>query len=283
MTGRLLFAAFLLLGVLVARSHAEAPMSRDRFTALYAEAARRAMPSATVRITGPLSLRIDHPNGKYATPYLDNAYAAYVQEPDRRDEIIAAHVDSSLRNLADDDLRIDPARIIPVIRSRTFTPVGEAEKDPAASDVVLFEPLGPDLAIVYAEDRPEDLRFFTAKYFEKASIDRTRLRALAVENLRRIVGDIEVRDYGGTYALAADGANEVGLILLPELWTKQRMKVDGDFVVALPTRDLLVVTGSNDAGALRRVRALAEEAFAKGPYSISPRLYLFRDGQLTAF
>lgn len=258
-------------------------MSRDRFTALYAEAARRAMPSATVRITGPLSLRIDHPNGRYATPHLGNAYAAYMQEPDRRDEIIAAHVDGSLKNLADDDLKIDPARIIPVIRSRTFTPVGEAEKDPAASDTVVFERLGPDLAIVYAEDRPNDLRFFTAKYFAKMSIERPRLRALAIENLRRIVGDIEFRDYGGTYMITADGANEVSLILLPELWTKEKMKVLGDFVVALPTRDLLVVTGSNDAGALRRVRALAKEAFAKGPYSVSPRLYLFRDGQLTAF
>ena len=185
MAGRLIVAAFLLLGALVAQARAEAPLSHDRFTTLCAEAARKAMPSATVRITGPLSLRIDHPNGRYATPYLGNAYAAYVQEPDRRDEIIALHVDSALKYLSDDDLRIDPARIIPVIRSRKFTPVGEAEKNPAASDVVLFEPLGPDLAIVYAEDRPKDLRFFTAKYFEKASIERSGLRALAVENLRR--------------------------------------------------------------------------------------------------
>ncbi len=282
MAGRLILAAFLLLGALVAQARAETPLSHDRFTALYAEAARRAMPSATVRITGPLSLRIDHPNGRYATPHLGNAYAAYVQEPDRRDEIITLYVDSSLRLLVD-DLKIDPARIIPVIRSRTFTPVVEAEKRPAASDVVLFEPLGPDLAIVYAEDWPSDLRFFTAKLFQAASIERARLRALAIENLRRIVGDVEFRDYDGTYVLTADGANEVGLILLPELWTKQKMKVDGDFVVALPTRDLLVVTGSNDARALRRVRALAEDAFAKGPYSVSPKLYRFRDGNLTAF
>lgn len=282
MAGRLILAAFLLLGALVAQARAETPLSHDRFTALYAEAARRAMPSATVRITGPLSLRIDHPNGRYATPHLGNAYAAYVQEPDRRDEIITLYVDSSLRLLVD-DLKIDPARIIPVIRSRTFTPVVEAEKRPASSDVVLFEPLGPDLAIVYAEDWPSDLRFFTAKLFQAASIERARLRALAIENLRRIVGDVEFRDYGGTYVLTADGANEAGLILLPELWTKQKMKVDGDFVVALPTRDLLVVTGSNDARALRRVRALAEDAFAKGPYSVSPKLYRFRDGNLTAF
>lgn len=258
-------------------------MSHDRFTALYAEAARKAMPSATVRITGPLSLRVDFPNGRYATPYLDNAYAAYVQEPDRRDEIIDLYIARAVKHLADDDLKIDPARIIPVIRSRTFTAVGEAEKEPAASDVVVFDRLGPDLAIVYAEDRPNDLRFFTAKYFKTTSIERVRLRALAIENLRRIVGDVEFRNYGGTYMITADGANEVSLILLPELWTKQRMQVDGDFVVALPTRDLLVVTGSNDARALRRVRALAKDAYAKGPYSVSPRLYLFRDGKLTAY
>jgi uncharacterized protein YtpQ (UPF0354 family) len=83
--------------------------------------------------------------------------------------------------------------------------------------------------------------------------------------------------------LIADGANEASLLLLPELWTMRKLKVDGDFVVALPTRDVLVVTGSNDADAIRRVRALAQKGFAEGPYSISPKLYRFRDGKLNEF
>ncbi len=282
MAGRFLVSALMLLGVLIARAQAEAPMSHDRFTALFAEAARKAIPSAKVRITGPLSVRVDFPDGKYAMSYLGNAYAAYAQEPDRRNEIIALHVNRALKNVGD-DVKIDPARIIPVVRSRALIPVVEAEKEPAASDVVLFDRLGPDLAIIYAEDRPKDLRLFTARHFRETAIERTRLRALAIENLRRIIGDIEYKDYGGTYMLIADGANEASLLLLPELWTRQRLKVDGEFVVAVPTRDVLVVTGSNDSDGIRRIRALAEKAFADGPYSISPKLYRFREGKMSGF
>ncbi len=282
MAGRLLILGFLLVGAFVPRGHAEALISPKQFTALFAEAARKSMPDAKVKITGELTLRVDFPSGRYATTSLGNAYTAYEREPDRRDAIIAQYVEHILKNMGDDALKIDAARVIPVIRTRRFPPIVEAERDPAKGRVV-FERFGADLVIIYAEDRPQDLRYFSTELFEETGIDRKQLRALAIENLRRIVGDIEYKDYGGTYVLIADGANEVSLLLLPEVWTKQNLKVDGDYVVALPTRDILVVTGSNDVRALRQVRRLAEEGFQKGPYSVSPKLYRFRDGRLTQF
>jgi uncharacterized protein YtpQ (UPF0354 family) len=262
---------------------AEELVSPARFTALYAAAARKALPSAKVETTGELALRITFPDGRYATPHLGNAYAAYEQEPGRRDEIIALYVERAVKNLAQIEERIDATLVIPVVRSRSWTPITEAQKDPASVNAVPFESLGSDLVVVYGEDRPEVLRFPTVKYFAEAGLARGALRTLAVTNLRRIIGPIEYKDYGGTYTLIADGTNEASLLLLPEIWTKHTLKVKGDFIVALPTRDLLIVTGSDDVDAISRVRALATKAFQDGPYSISPKLYRYRDGRISDY
>lgn len=279
---RLLFGAVTILVFLATSSAgAEAPVTRARFTELYAEAVRNALPSARVRIVGELELRVEFPNGRTATSYLDNAYTAYEQDPGSRDRIIARYVERAVKNLAEVETKIDPARVIPVIRGRQFAPITEAERNPASPSAVVFDHFSEDLVIIYGEDRSQDLRYFTGKLFAEIGIARGRLREVAVTNLRRIIGEIEYKDYGGTYMLLADGANEASLLLLPEIWTKQKLRVDGDFVVAIPTRDVLVVTGSNDADAIERVRALARESFANGPYSISPKLYRFRDGKLT--
>ena len=280
---RLLIVLFISASAGLSGARAEAPMSAARFTQLCAEAARKALPSAKVEITGELALRVAFPNGRHATPYLDNAFAAYRQNPERRDDIIAFYINRALKNLADDDLTIDLARVIPIVRGRDSMMVVEAEKDPVSPHAVVSEHFGADLVIIYGENRPQDLRFFTAGLFKKTGFARSALRTLAIGNLRRMIGTIEYRDYGGAYMLIADGANEASLLLLPEIWSKQKLKVDGDFIVAIPTRDLLVVTGSNDADAIGRVRALAQKAFADGPYSISAKLYRYRDGKLAEF
>lgn len=279
-----LFAVALAVAIFASSSAiAEVPESRARFTDLYAEAVRRVMPAAKVQTIGELEVRVQIPDGGTATYYLDNAYDMYRKAPERRDAIIAYYIERGLKNVTDVDPKIDAARVIPIVRSRASIMIAHAEKNPKSPDAVLFEHLGADLFIIYGENLQRALSFFSVQHFEKTGIPRNELRARAVANFRRIIGTIEYREYGGTYMLVADGANEASLLMLPEVWTKRNINVDGDFVVAIPTRDLLVVTGSNDADGVQRVRALAEKGFSEGPYAISPRLYRFRDGKLTAF
>lgn len=281
---RRLFAVAVVVVIFASSSAiADVPESRARFTDIYAEAARQAMQAVKVQTIGELEVRVQFPDGRTATFYLDNAYEMYLQAPERRDAIIAFYVERGLKDATDDDRKIDATRVIPIIRGRASIMIAHAERNPKSPDAVLFEHLGADLFIIYGENLQQALSFFSARHFEKSGIPRSEVRALAIVNFRRSIGTIEYRDYGGVYMLVADGANEVSLLMLPEVWTKRNMNVDGDFVVAIPTRDLLVVTGSIDADGVRRVRARAARGYADGPYSISPRLYRFRDGKLTAF
>lgn len=81
-------------------------------------------------------------------------------------------------------------------------------------------------------------------------------------------------DAGGTY--------EASLLLADELWSGDQFKVDGDIVVAVPARDVLVVTGSHNRTAIARLRTLAAE-LATGPYALTAVLYAWRGGKFVKF
>ena len=57
--------------------------------------------------------------------------------------------------------------------------------------------------------------------------------------------------------MSAGGNYEASLLLIDDIWSSGQVKVNGDIVVAIPTRDVLLVTGSRNRSGLKRVRELA--------------------------
>ena len=51
--------------------------------------------------------------------------------------------------------------------------------------------------------------------------------------------------------LKAGGDYEASLLLFDDIWRDGQVKVDGDIVVAVPAKDVLLVTGSNNLKASR--------------------------------
>ena len=170
-------------------------------------------------------------------------------------------------------------------RQRAWLVVGDLERrDSSASPSnVVFDTLADDLIVAYGEDRPNYIRYVVATDLKKAGIQRDKLRTLAIENLRQILGRVRFLEIDGTYRAHAGGVYEASLLLLPDMWTRDRFRVRGEIVVALPTRDLLLVTGSEDAKGLASIRAIVKDRFDRGAYGISPNLYVYRDGKLTKF
>ncbi len=55
-------------------------------------------------------------------------------------------------------------------------------------------------------------------------------------------------------------------------------KVKGDIVIAIPNRDMLIITGSEEKQGLKTIKDIADDSFANGNHQVSP--YLFKwDGQ----
>ena len=50
------------------------------------------------------------------------------------------------------------------------------------------------------------------------------------------------------------------------LWSNEQIRVDGDFVVAIPARDVLLVTGSRNLAGIAKLRELAAQMVRDSSY-----------------
>lgn len=100
------------------------------------------------------------------------------------------------------------------------------------------------------------------------------LEAQALANLRRR-GAIRVEGGGGRYRLTVPDERDLSasLVLDAERW-RSEVPIDGDLVVAVPTRVETLVCGAGDHESIAALRDLAERAFREGEGKpISPSLY----------
>jgi uncharacterized protein YtpQ (UPF0354 family) len=206
---------------------------------------------------------------------IDNAYIEYKSAPDSLGSILhryvmaAAEVYSSHGTLTKDN-------IIPVIKSvgyiSSLQNVGASLGANKGFNAV-FEKYNDQLMIVYAQDTKAGINYFPAEDLTKSGIAKDSLRVLAIKNLISLLPDIKVRAGDGLYMVTAGGNYEASLLLLDYLWTKKNMEVDGDFIAGVPTRDLLLVTGSNDKSGILKLKGLVKKMYATGDYTISDQIY----------
>lgn len=53
--------------------------------------------------------------------------------------------------------------------------------------------------------------------------------------------------------------------------------------LAVPTRDLLLVTGSKNAAGIAKLEELARDAVRESSYSLTSTLFVYRDGKFEPF
>jgi len=273
----LLFVCLLVMGGM---SRAET-LSPSAFTQEFARALTAAMPSATVKVEGELQLSLKDASGLERTLFLSNPYQEYALDPKRFGDIVK-RLAAALLQSDNAQAKLDRSRIIPVIKDRKWLfDLRQSLKAQGKDQEHLSESFNDELVIVYAEDDPTRMRFLSAD--EDVGVSPQELRALAIENLRRILPKIEMRVGDHVLLISAGGDYEPSLLLLDEIWSGGQVKVNGDIVVAIPARDVLLVTGSRDRAGVRRLRELAAKLAAEGPYGLTDALFVYRGGRFTKF
>jgi uncharacterized protein YtpQ (UPF0354 family) len=277
---------FFIALVLFASSAARAEnLTPHAFTDAAAAIARAAMPSAQVTVKGDLHLETRGAAGEEITTDLRNAYETYLRAPDRRDDIIRAYIGVLVETITfgGAETTLDRSRIVPVLKPLRWVE-GALQVEKAAKTEpkpeLLTEPFNSELAIVYAEDRPQSLRYLTTR---DDVGDRAQLHHLALANLHRLLPKIDIREGADHISLIeAGGDYEASLLLADAIWSSGQIKVDGDIVVAVPRRSTLFVTGSHNRAGIARLRALAAE-LASAPYALTPSLFIYRDSKFVKF
>ncbi len=256
-------------------------LSPQAFTAEFARAVTEAMPSSTVVVKGDLELSIRDANGVDRAILLNNPYQEYARDPQRFGDIVKRFV-AAMAESGKASGKLDRSHIVPVIKDRQWLiDLHNALRAQGTTQEHLADSLNDELVIVYAEDDATRMRYLTTE--EDLGLSRQELRALAVENLIRILPKIEMRDADGVILMSAGGDYEPSLLLVDHIWSSGQIQVKGDIVVAVPTRDVLLVTGSRDRTGLKRVREFAAKWRAEGPYGLTDTLFVYRNGRFTKF
>jgi len=256
------------------------------FTEAFAKRLQATRQGSTVTVKGDLAIQIKDADGRTLEMSLANFYTGYQSDPNDLEELsrkYLAGIPPPGGASTKKDERLDRTRIVPVIKDRPWLDEIRGKvlaQTPNAPDLAV-EDFNKELVIVYALDDPNRMRYLTTQ--EDFGLSRTELRALAVENLKRVLPKIELRGDDEVMLMSAGGNYEASLLLIDDIWSSGQVKVNGDIVVAIPTRDVLLVTGSRNRAGLKRVRELTAKFVAQGPYELTDTLFRYRDGRFTKF
>lgn len=280
---RLLFAA-IIGGFLICAAQAET-LAPKIFTDTFAKRMQAARPGSAVTVKGDLAIQIKDADGRTLEMSLANFYASYRSEPNRLEELTRTYIagvtppgGASTKK----DEALDRTRIVPVIKDRPWLDEVNGRVRASGKDApdLAAEDFNKELVIIYALDDSNRMRFLTKS--ELAGIERNKLRTLAVENLIRILPKVGMGIDSNMYIMTAGGDYDASLLLLDHIWTSGQVKVKGDIVVAIPQRNMLLITGSQDPTGLKKMRESVAK-FADGPYRLTTALFVYRKGQFVKF
>ncbi len=245
-------------------------------------------PDLEIRKAGYLHLQAVTPDEKELQIYLDNAYKSYTAYPDTRDAIIATYIAGWIDQVSSRDDDIDPSRIVPVIKDVNYIPeIRQSILDQGSSldnwEDPAHEALNSELIVVYAEDSDTRMRFVSEQDLVDIGFGSDDRLERAVANLKALLPPLEARGGEGLYMLSAGGDYEASLLLFTKMWESGQLPVEGEIVVAVPARGILVVTGSEDAEGLASMRNIVVEATEVEVYTLTERLLVYRNGRFVLF
>jgi uncharacterized protein YtpQ (UPF0354 family) len=272
----------LLLKLFGRSSEARKPLSPEDFTRVFVGRLLAMAPGHEVTVIEALHLKLRSAEGHETTAFLRNAYATYLQSPEEQEAIMTRHIGSYL-DVPQAGQPLDSSRIVPVVKDRGWMAEvrrsSEEAGTPGAAFLKVLDELNEDLVVLYAEDSPTNIRYFSDDDLVESGIERSSLRALAVANLRRILPKVEVHR-GPQVCMLTAGADYVSsLLLLEELWEPRKLGLEGEIVLAVPSRDVVLVTSSQSEEGVRQLRRMAQETARDSPYSVTEMLFVHRQGR----
>ncbi|KFF04230.1 hypothetical protein [Flavobacterium reichenbachii] len=216
------------------------------------------------------SLLMEYKNNEFVFNYV-NEYNNYVTDSLSIDVIFAIIRSNFLTYI--ELPKVNSEKIFPRIENQQF--IKESVKNIFAFDNVVYNKLNEELYVLFVHEYKGkvipvqksdlvDLNYSLDELWQKATL-----------NLNNLP-NIQSHDTEGLFRITAGGLYESSFILL-DLLLKREFAVSGDIVVALPTRDTLFITGSEDQENLSKLRDTIDNMKKEGCSIISEKLFVLND------
>lgn len=141
-----------------------------------------------------------------------------------------------------------------------------------------LEQYNDELYVSYAESTPTYFKYLSKQEVEEEQFSLDTLKTHAINNLLDGMSALKTTESGGIYMVGTGDDAVASLILYNPFWDKKPFLVHGDYVVAIPCRGRMFVTGSNDKKGILKIQELAETAFGREAYPITQSLFKY-DGK----
>ena len=278
-----LVALFAVLATLTACHSSSSRLSKREFCQLYYDSMSRRFPQVKFAVVDERTISASW-NGKGARMFIDNAYASYEMSPDSLVPILQRYANSA-GDVYNMDMSVQTENVVPVIRAiselqemKVLATAAGAKKQAG----MLHEAYNDELVICYAVDTKNNIRYLQDKDLETIKLPKDSLLPVAIKNLEGRLS-IRTEDLNGVYMFVAGGNYEASIILMQDRWTREQLPVDGDFVIAIPSRDVLLVTGSRNKEGIKKIKEFAKKTYGQGSYSVSENLFKWDGKRFSKF
>lgn len=246
------------------------------FTALFASRLVDKVDGLQILKIDELEIQTEYDRRSDYKHFLDNAYKEYLGEPEELEEIITRYLNTSNSLYFKSDENININDILPVVKDYRFV---ESLKEINADfeQNIIFEKYNEELFIFYVEDTETNINYISKEDFTTLNISFTDLKSKAIENLENSI-NIERHGEEHYFMLTIDGNKESSLILL-DIWSKENFPVKGNFVIGIPARDVILITGSEDYEHLILLKERIDYIFQTGDHLVSDKIFEFINGR----
>ena len=173
----------------------------------------------------------------------------------------------------------DRSTIVPRIKHLNFVSA-LAEMGIPEDQRPVTEPLVADLLVTYAFDLPESFQMVTRHDLERLSISPGELRSIALENLRRDLPGISVQEAGPLLQIVTGNNLEACSLLAEAFWTELAAQISGRTVVAVPSRDVVLVCSSESPDGLEVMREATTEVLEnEHTHGLTDQFLTWQNGQ----
>lgn len=248
------------------------PREPEAFTEHVARLFGRLVDRTSIEIVGPLEMRIDD----HAVELDDIHKAALVlTDADACEPMIERFIDASLAAWRIErtpiPFEVARAKILPVIAS-----LDQLSRHP--EEHVAAQPFVNDTYILYVLDLSGASVPVTIEQLVRWGIEMEAIDTIARKNLAAFQPELELKLFNGDAGAAAlfnvgDGY-DASRLLLDQLHGQLAPELGGDFLVAIPTRDVFLAFPTGPDPFVDRLRERVLVDYKKLPYPITENLFL---------
>jgi Protein of unknown function (DUF1444) len=136
------------------------------------------------------------------------------------------------------------------------------------------KPLLADLSVGYVVSDGLRTEPVQQRHLHEWSVSEFQLHQLATENLKRLTATkLQPQALNNALMLVIDGVMDSSAFLDDAVWDQLSLQYKGDLLVAVPSRDVLLVSAANDTIGTAQMMQLARQVYGRNEHRLSEFLY----------